>query len=788
MSTETRASKDPGIQDQWVELYQLLRRHILLVGLTIIGFVALGLLYYIYAPRSYESTAELLISTKEYGGFRGGDKSEYPTEEKTIETHIELVSSPLIVGAVVEQMKELPDFLKGTDNPVQVLRDCMTVTLKNENSMVLLVKLRCPDPHQSQEILGKLVEQYQEYMGQSAAELGHEIFSLIAKAKDDLAVQIRQTEKRRNEFRATAPLLWEGETPVNIHHERQRELEVQRGSLLTERAKLSAKIVALERAMEKEGASREALYYEAMRELQLNDEDPDLKAMKIAEQEQFAEREAVRQSASLLMAEFVRLKVEQSELLDEFDAGHPKAIDVGARIDEVRNMLIAVLQNRTPIDGLLLTGQDSPAAEKDYVRIYMQMLRDRLAVLEGQIEQLNSDFKEEQAAANTIVKYQHQDQEFTSDLTHLGQLFEPVVARLKEIDLLKSYGGDTMTPIALPRLGEQVAPKLLNTMAIASFLGTIASALLSWLVDTAQKTFHSIGEIRRGLGIPVLGRVPIIQQLRSALLPSLQQIDPILCTVHQERSVVAESFRGLRTRLYFSGSPKHRVVQITSPSPGDGKSTIAANLAVAIARSGKRVLLIDADFRRPALDKLMGLPAGACHGLPNVMAGKATWEEAARPTPIENLYFIPAVERPKNPSELLSTIQFDQVLEELREHFDFVILDTPPLLPVTDPCVVAARVDAVLLVMRIRRGVQVTARRALEVLHGVEANVLGVVVNGVGETWGHGSSKSEYGYGYEYAHEHNLYHADLENHRNGHGKSVTTLKSAPPEPVTAVKH
>ena len=200
--------------------------------------------------------------------------------------------------------------------------------------------------------------------------------------------------------------------------------------------------------------------------------------------------------------------------------------------------------------------------------------------------------------------------------------------------------------------------------------------------------------------------------------------------------------------MYFStAGANHKVILITSPLPGDGKTTVTANLAVTIAKSGKRVLVIDADFRRPSMSKLFGVAANGKFGLGAMIAKDVEFEDAIQHTEIPNLYFLPVCERPRHPSELLSTPEFKELLDAVREEFDFVLIDSPPLLAVTDPCVVASRADGVLLTIRIRKGVQVAAQRAMEMLQDVNANIVGVVANGWERKRGLEGATYEYGYG-----------------------------------------
>jgi capsular exopolysaccharide synthesis family protein len=143
----------------------------------------------------------------------------------------------------------------------------------------------------------------------------------------------------------------------------------------------------------------------------------------------------------------------------------------------------------------------------------------------------------------------------------------------------------------------------------------------------------------------------------------------------------------------------HKVIQVTSPNSGDGKSTLAANVAVSIAQSGKKTLLIDADLRKPRQHKIFNVPAPA--GLAAIIADQAEVADVIQQTAVRDLWVLPCGPRPPDPAELLTSPRFPELLDLLRERYEYVVLDSSPLLAVTDPSVVAPRVDGVLLTLRI---------------------------------------------------------------------------------------
>ena len=241
-----------------------------------------------------------------------------------------------------------------------------------------------------------------------------------------------------------------------------------------------------------------------------------------------------------------------------------------------------------------------------------------------------------------------------------------------------------------------------------------------------------------------MGHIPLItddfrKESRDDKKVAKRKLSPMLCTYFRPKTRHAEAYRAVRTSLFHSAQGQgHKVIQITSPNPGDGKTTLASNLAVSIANSGKSVLLVDADCRRPRVHKFFGLDNSV--GLTSVIAEEADIPEASQETAVANLWVMTCGPKTQNPADVLTSPRLTQAFDVLKEKYDFVIVDSPPLLAVTDPSVIAARADAVLLVMRLAKNARHGAHRATEMIRSLGAEILGVVVNGVGK-------KAGYGYG-----------------------------------------
>jgi len=193
------------------------------------------------------------------------------------------------------------------------------------------------------------------------------------------------------------------------------------------------------------------------------------------------------------------------------------------------------------------------------------------------------------------------------------------------------------------------------------------------------------------------------------------------------KSPIAEAFRSLRTNLQFSkvGCELKKIL-FTSAGPGEGKSSTAANLAIALAQNDKKVLLVDLDLRKPVQHQIFGL---AKQGLTNILIDRKPWEEVVQATTIPNLSVITSGPIPPNPAELLDSQPMQQLLEEFSKNVDFLILDAPPIIPVTDAAILAAKVDGVILVLNARSTRPEMAQQAKEQLLKAQGKILGVILN-----------------------------------------------------------
>jgi receptor protein-tyrosine kinase len=280
-----------------------------------------------------------------------------------------------------------------------------------------------------------------------------------------------------------------------------------------------------------------------------------------------------------------------------------------------------------------------------------------------------------------------------------------------------------------------VSPDVTRNLALGGILGLLVGLGLALLRSRLDNTVKTGDDIQVLTGTGVIGTV-----LEDSRLDEKHVVASL-----DEHSLTAEAFRAIRTNLQFLNvDHPPKVIVVASSVPGEGKSTLAVNLATALAQSGSRVTLIEADLRRPRVTRYMGLVGGA--GLTNVLAGTAEVHEVMQPWGDGKLSILAAGPMPPNPSEMLGSAQMRSLLETLRDTQDYVVIDTPPLLPVTDAAVLSVLADGCLIVTRFGKTRREQLREAVATLSRIDAKLLGVVVNRVPQA---AAVARGYGYGYK---------------------------------------
>ncbi|MEV4279148.1 polysaccharide biosynthesis tyrosine autokinase [Actinoplanes xinjiangensis] len=297
-------------------------------------------------------------------------------------------------------------------------------------------------------------------------------------------------------------------------------------------------------------------------------------------------------------------------------------------------------------------------------------------------------------------------------LTRLSSRFATAVQELERPNPAEP-SSVKVTIVSGPALDEDpVSPNPLNNFALAMVAGLVVGAVGAVGREVADNTVRNAEALQVLTSAPVLARVPM---------------DPAGPFVSPSASPRTEALREIRTRVQCAAATGSvKTLAVTSAVPGEGRSATACGLALLFAEAGQRVLLVDVELRHPRLAAFLGREDAA--GLSTVLDGTAALEQVLQPWGA-GLWLLAGGRTPPNPSELLSSPRMTELVDEVRRRFDVVIFDCPPLLPVTDAAVVAARADGTLLVVRARRTTSVQVTDAVRALHAVNATLLGCVLN-----------------------------------------------------------
>lgn len=306
-----------------------------------------------------------------------------------------------------------------------------------------------------------------------------------------------------------------------------------------------------------------------------------------------------------------------------------------------------------------------------------------------------------------------------------------------------------------------VKPKKKMNLMLGFLIGLGLGVGLAFFIDHLDNSVNTMEDVE-AMNLSLLATIPYIKPERENGLfdrfiedPEARDINERLITHLKPKSPISESYRTLRTNITFSSAGKNRkTIMVTSSGPKEGKSTSISNLAITFAQMGNKTLLIDGDLRRPMLHKLFALDKQP--GLTNVLVGRQDFHEAVKQLEgVPHLDVMTCGVIPPNPAELLGSERMKELLETLKDDYDVLLIDAPPIIAVTDPSILASMVDGVILVVRSAKAKRDAVQHAVEQLKRVEAPLLGVLLNGI-------QASNAYGSYYYYNYYHYYYGQDGE--------------------------
>jgi exopolysaccharide transport family protein len=705
----------------------------------------------------YEASGSIAINKPDSGLVNFNNSPTFsvdyydPTE---METEVKILQSDLLALQVVKELAldrrpefggktaALPSSLDLAPDPLQAdtgrttsllssFRGSLKVALA-PNTHIIEVHYRSPDKELAANVVNTLMTTYTENNFKSRFDSTMQASDWLSKQLVDLQMKVETSQEKL------------------VHYQKEHEiLGIDDKQNIT-----TAKLDELNKALttaESERMDKESIY----RLVQSGDTETIASAANVLDS---AGAGSTSQSGLLetLRAKEADLKIQAAELNTQFGPSYPKLAQINNQLKEVDAELLA----ETRKVGGKIKGQYMAALQRE------NMLHDALEKQKQEANKLN-----ESAIEYSLLK---------RDLDTNRQLYEGLLEKLKEAGVSAGLRSNNFRIVDVARVPTgPIEPNIPRNLSFAFMLGLTSGVGLAFLLEGLDNTVRTTEQAQMISGLPPLGMIPLgsrtaregANSKRLVIATSKEAVE--LITQVRPQSQMAESYRALRTSLLLSnlGAPP-KVIMVTSALPQEGKTTTSINCAVVLAQKGIRVLLIDADLRRPSIHKTLGM--GPRSGLSNVLTGSATLEQAiTRSTVLPNLSILPAGTPPPNPAELLASTNMRDVLEQLRGQYDHIVVDTPPTLSVTDAVVLSPRADAIVLVIRSGQTTKQALRRSRDILMQVNAKVSGVLLNAVD------LSSPDYYYYYEYQGKYARYYRDEQSHDEQDGDGEETPEASP---------
>ena len=717
------------------------RQRWIIVGCVLLGRV-LAVAYVRTANVKYESTARILVNQGDsnlVSPTAANTNGDNLISEDILANHIELLRSRKNVSGALERagltesafiLAELDDDEDAIDYVIRNLKLSRGGKGDSKAARSIQVLFQHTNADEAKLILDSVVSEYMLVIKQQFAESLSLANRLILQSQDKIQSDLKTAQKEYVDSRRNAPVLFTGDGSSNIYVEQYKTLSNQLIALEIEKSTLQGRLQKADTvaAMYLDPSLTmpiEALGVIDSESLQRLGVFASMKA-NTANSADFQMNQPERlEEARTQYSHLLRLMSEKQRLESDFGAGHPEVRKLQDEINLVEKFLKDnKVESDTQMDEPQLTSRQLLGAYIGFLKNELSSIAERRAETTTRIE-----FAEKQA--RSLVDFELNDVVLRSQIDRNQQLFDSMVEQLRMLNMSHNVEGYIHELLEQPRPGIKVWPKLSVCGAGGVMLGLMFGLFFAIINDQLNARFQTTQELSSAIDTPVLGYVDKLNVARSG--------SPVVGDLIQ-----GESFRMLRTLLLSDvRDGRLSTISVSSPSSGDGKSTILMNMAASFASLGMPVVIVEADMRRPTLKARMGLNVE--HGLSEVLLGSCSLAKAVGTSDVPNLSVIHAGSATGNPAELLESESFDALLKELRSQFVLTIVDVGPILAVSDSAVVARKVDGTILIVRPSIDTRKQITGAAEMLKAANVNLLGMVVNTFGSSKHFLSGREGYG-------------------------------------------
>lgn len=647
---------------------------IILVGLTA---MLIGGLYAVSYPKTYRATSLILVRQKPAGVVWLTQPTGRMGEgEITIETQAAIITSGEVADRVSQALREKRSGERVLAEPAEVQESLIAVPMPPDR---IRVDAQSPIERNSIAFANEAAEQFLIVNTDFRREQDR-------RAREYLEEQLARTERELEQVRRETT---DYQNRTGVYSEDAGVAELVKAMTDFRNARENA---AAELAATRAQAQRVA-------------------GMLRRDEEGRGDTQSVpNPTLGVLRNQLVSAQVALAELSTRYHDAHPAVRELRARVASLQEQINAtpatvdVPYGSVGAEALIL------ARQKDALEVREADLVARVEAIDTILARLEQDAKELPAKRAELDKLQARALLLRE--THARLLQELEAKRLEEA----AKGGTAMILDSAAR-AISASPSVSRGLLFAGVLGLVAGLALALVLEALDDTIHTPDDIQRDTDVAFLGMVPLLDTALDELI-----------TISAPKSPPAESYRTLRSNINFSliDEPARRFL-ITSAGSGEGKTVTAANMAVAYAQGNQRVVIVDTDLRRPTLHRV--LHCDASRGLTNVLVGEASLEEVLQDTHVEGLKLLATGPLPPNPAEMLDSEAFRRLLDDILNHCDIAIFDSPPAIVLTDAVVLSSKMERTIIVAEAGQVTREALNEAVRLIRNARGNILGIVLN-----------------------------------------------------------
>ncbi len=680
----------PEGEEQHRNIFRLMWRRkwgIIAVTLLCVGG-AFGYLHRM--PWTFTSQARVYVQQPDAGP--AGEAGQVSNADSYLYLQSELIKSEGLLKPV-SQMPEIANLpsITGQYNPVRAIQNSLDVELDNHLA-IISIRYTSRSATEAVTVVNAILSEYERLHADPTANTSSkEVLTVIQNEQNEQEKELDKAKKAVIDFKLD---------PKNTT---MTYVSAEKGNIITD------KLVDLSHAL----TAADNDQWKAKVAYEQVDSLKGTPALWLYIQNHPLQNDSEVASVVALAGDVSRLSLDAAEKSQELGANHPDTL-------RVKGML-AILQ--TELDKRVEAACNNYAAT----------LKQNFDIAKRQDDDLAEQYRNQTTAQMGLTEVQTHFLVLQEEVDRQQKLGEAITARLNE---LKAKQYEEVLNVQVLDRGDkdhlEITPHVYRVIGMAGVMGLVLGMVCAFLLDMADGRIHTVEEVRSSLGIRVLGAIPHVRGAH--LVTNLGRGVDLYPAAE-----IAEAFRIVRTAIHLKMQARRtRPILITSPQSGEGKTVVSSNLAIAMAKSGRRTILVDADMRSPMMHCIHTV--SNARGLFNVLCGELNVSQAVLPSGIDRLDIMPAGPTPPNPAELLNDIRFNQLVKDLCAAYDAVIIDAPPVMPVADPAIISAWCKTTILVMRARKSNLKDGQESLDRLAAAGASVLGVVVNDVPQRHG------QYGY------------------------------------------